>query len=734
MSLLKNAKARLKNIIGNKHDSKNIKPKASILLKHTYKKMLVSGNLLRNTRIQTRLIISFLLLSLIPLVVTGTISFLKTNKAIKDKISQYSQQVMNQAEQNIRSEITKFMDYSLEIALSQPVQDGIPVYKDLESFDMERVDGEIRKVMSDKFTPINSVTTDVSIIYDPKSNLRMGLRGRDAQGGIWSDETFRRIIDTASTSNNAIVLNERTKSINENNIVIARKIKSTRALNKVIGYLFIALKEEYFLNLYKDIDLGDPNASIFIIDSSGKVISSKNQNTLKVSEPFPEKDLLKNIKAFSKDTDKSKVKTFDINFAKKKHLVAFSKIESVPNDNWYVVCAIPYSYLNSEPNAILFTIIFVIFACFLLALLFSIIISHSISSPLNNLVGLMKRAKDGDLSITVQDNNRDELGQVSNNFNEMLSNISKLVSKVRHSAESVLANSHKISSSSEQSYVASEQIALTIQEVAKGAASQAEEVSISVTHMNVLSDGINRVGNDMSSVFEVVSNTKKLSENALSAVHSLNTRAMETKSVSEKIVNDINSLSIDMKEIKKIVKVIVGIAEQTNLLSLNAAIEASRAGAAGKGFAVVAGEVKKLADQSKEASITISNIITKIQQKTEFTVNEANTANDIIQQQMKAVSETDKAFKTIFGSMESISKHMDAVEHSVNGMLTAKEKAIESIESISAVSQEAAATSEEVSASTQQQMACAEQLSNLAKDLNEMAEELGRSISIFKIL
>ena len=110
-----------------------------------------------------------------------------------------------------------------------------------------------------------------------------------------------------------------------------------------------------------------------------------------------------------------------------------------------------------------------------------------------------------------------------------------------------------------------------------------------------------------------------------------------------------------MKEIQNITKVIVGISEQTNLLALNAAIEAARAGAAGKGFAVVADEVKKLAHQSKSASITIDEIINKVKKKTELTVNDANNASTIIAKQMDAVKETDNSFKTIFNSMAGIS-------------------------------------------------------------------------------
>lgn len=222
----------------------------------------------------------------------------------------------------------------------------------------------------------------------------------------------------------------------------------------------------------------------------------------------------------------------------------------------------------------------------------------------------------------------------------------------------------------------------------------------------------------------VVYDTQKLSEIALVAVKSLNDKAMETKSVSAQIIDDINSLNEDMKEIKNITNLIAGISEQTNLLSLNAAIEAARAGEAGRGFAVVAEEVKKLADQSKDASVMISSIIQRIQTKTEITVDAANRSSSIVGKQMEAVYETDNSFKTIFSSMEAISQMIKEVENSLKVVLDSKTIVMSTMENVSAVSEEAAATSEEVAASTEEQIASAQALSALAEELSSMAEEL----------
>lgn len=261
-------------------------------------------------------------------------------------------------------------------------------------------------------------------------------------------------------------------------------------------------------------------------------------------------------------------------------------------------------------------------------------------------------------------------------------------------------------------------MALTIQHIAKGASEQAAETMQGVNHMNNLSEGINKVGENMATVIEVVEQTANLCEKAFLIVKTLNEKAAMTSTVSEHTTSDINDLNEDMKKIRDIVKVIGDISEQTNLLSLNAAIEASRAGTAGLGFAVVAEEVKKLAQQSKDAAANIGYIINSINKKTNQTVKSAIEANDIIIQQMNSDKETDNAFRIIYNSMKSIIKNMNNMDSSVKDILNSKEKAVNAIEKISCVAEEAASTVQEVAASTQEQMAASEELASFAKSLD----------------
>lgn len=686
---------------------------------------------LRKIKIQTRLMLSFIALSLVLLLVCGVIANWKASEAVHSKIQSYSGEITDQMRINIQAELVKLPELLDEIGLTsggliqKDVNDAMsqltPGSSQLEGLAFYDLNKKAHETLSSKLSSFSSGKDMLGGIY-----LRTGQSITEGNLVTKDPNAIPELIKKAEAKKGGSVWGLLSSSNDDVYIAVARYISNLQS-GTPIATMVIAIKEKDLSSNFKQME-DKLNANIFIIDKEGMVISSTDHTKIG-QKPYEKYKLNETI------SKQQKTKIFDskIQFNSGKVedcLIAFSSLEK---NEWFVVCAIPYSYLNKETYSLTLWIIFVVLIGLIVAIIASFVITQSIVTPLKNLVMQMEEAQRGNLTIKVSDDSNDELGEVTGNFNAMLNNIKSLITTVKNLAQTVSSNVEKIAFATEQSFMASDQIAATIQQIARGSSEQASEVGDSVSHMNQLSDDINKVGDKMISVAKVVSNTQSMSEDGLEIVKSLNEKAMDTRAVSSKIVEDINHLSTDMKKIRNIVKMIVSIADQTNLLSLNAAIEAARAGEAGAGFAVVADEVRKLADQSKDATIVINDIINDIQRKTEDTVAAADNANQIINQQMEAVSKTDTAFKTIVGSMEGISKQMDEFAISVSHILTAKDNALQSIENISAVSEETAATTEEVSASSQQQIASAEALSAFAKNLNEMAQELGKAVTIFRI-
>ncbi|MDV3426382.1 MAG: histidine kinase, partial [Bacillota bacterium] len=164
-------------------------------------------------------------------------------------------------------------------------------------------------------------------------------------------------------------------------------------------------------------------SDIFVIDKNGKVVSSKNKD-ITLGKPYKNKELISNIiMHFHKG-----IKTFNLKLDNHKYLIAFTPIEKT---DWFVVSRIPFSYLNSESAGVGLKILIFALICSLLAIMLSYFLSKSISLPLKKLVQSMKLAKGGNLSVNIKDESKDEIGEVTRNFNVMVYEIKNLMENVK---------------------------------------------------------------------------------------------------------------------------------------------------------------------------------------------------------------------------------------------------------------------------------------------------------------
>ncbi|MHB8064700.1 MAG: methyl-accepting chemotaxis protein [Ruminiclostridium sp.] len=690
--------------------------------------------LLRKFKIKTRLLASFILLLLAMLIITGVYSYSSSTKTINEKVESSSLDVMGQTSILVNNEINRMEEYLMDVSINASVQDSLNLYNTEDEFEKLTQNRKLREFLTTKFVTSNDVVY-CGLLYGENfmeeasynSLLKIDIEAaakKDLKQIEWSDIN---VTDSAGKVNTLFGIQKNINSIN---------------YSKGIAKIVLIPETNYLASTFKNLNIGkDPKTEkpfpIFVIDDNGKILSSrdivdypidKSNDISKLVASEIMKDIKENPK---KDSNALNSANLKIDIKDSASLVTYYKLNK--NKNWFVVSAVPYSYLNSAANNLRTNIIIIGFICIAIAFILCIVIARSVSLPLNKLVSLMKKAKAGDLTSHIEDTENDEIAEVCRNYNDMISNINQLVAKARNSSQGVLGAASNIAAASKSTYSASEQVAVTVEQIAKGATDQAAEINDSVSHMDKLSEGITLVKDDVAQVIAIANKISGLNATATKTIKALNIKSVQVSDTTNKVSTNISELSNSMKEIQKILKIMIGISEQTNLLSLNANIEAARAGEAGRGFAVVANEVKKLAEQSKEFTSNINSIISSIGQKTNDTVEQVMNSNIVVNEQITAVKDTEELFKTVFSSMEDVLTDIARTEKSVENIMKSKEKVLESMENISAVAEESAATTEEISASTQEQMASAEELSNHAKDLDDLSIALNRELDKFKI-
>lgn len=376
---------------------------------------------------------------------------------------------------------------------------------------------------------------------------------------------------------------------------------------------------------------------------------------------------------------------------------------------------------------ILSIIAFIIFAAILTK------IANGITIPLKRLVDVSKRIAEGELNNEINISSSDEIGVLASAFKSMSDNLKNTISVIKSGTLKVNTMSEELNSNSEEMTNAASGVAKAIQDVAQGASEEANDLVNISEIISKFADELETMDEKISKVNESSNETESKAVKGKEEINVLLESINSVNKSFEAVASKINSLDSSVSRVGNITEVIDGISQETNLLALNAAIEAARAGEAGKGFAVVAEQVRKLAEQTKESTGQIHNLVESISVETKDVILTSNDVKKAFKEQSDIAKGTIESFESMLSSVKSIAPLVDDTYKSIEIIMKSKDVILQKIDSITAISEETSASSEEISASSEEMYASSENVAKFAGDLNNVANNLNDEANKFKL-
>lgn len=379
------------------------------------------------------------------------------------------------------------------------------------------------------------------------------------------------------------------------------------------------------------------------------------------------------------------------------------------------------------------TIVIPIGIFFTISLAISYILSTIITKPITKISEYVNKLLNGDLQAEFTIDEDDELGHLGNQIKKIHIKLNTLVNQLTTQSTDVIKAGESITRSSEVILSEINNLRLFIENLADGNESTSAAVEEVVASIDEMVRAFQYIGKEIELTDSISKQAMEVSQNGKHFAEDMKTSVSEFSELLVSAVNSIHDLAASATNIGDMLSAIESIGQQTDLLSLNASIEAARAGEAGKGFSVVADEIRKLAEESTEATNQIQELISRIKDKTESAVKSMETSNSIVVEQGEAVTETRDIFNKILLSINEIIEKIKLVQSATIETNKTKAEIISRMQNISAVSEESSSSAEEVSAATEEVAAAMNEFTNSAVELKELSVELEKQINKFKV-
>lgn len=482
-----------------------------------------------------------------------------------------------------------------------------------------------------------------------------------------------------------------------------------------------------YANNLSDVKLeGMDSAYMYVVQNDGTMLYHPTKE--KVGQPV-ENAVIKGVVQQLQDGKKpgTTVVEYDFNGTTK-----YSAYTILNNENILVLTAD-----ESEALAGITTVtgvaVGIIAIVVLIAIIISFIMGRRLMRPLVKVSTIIEDVANGNIEadFSVVKESNDEIGLIIEKMKELTQSLGSIVGKIRNSSDTMSSNSYELNDTSSQTLAANNEISKAVEDVAEGSTGMA--ASISKINENLLemsneTKDINASVDEIKNQTVAVQDSSKIMNDKIKSMQDSSHKMDEGISAISKRIETVNT-TVD--KVSNIVSVIEEISSETNLLSLNASIEAARAGDAGKGFAVVAQEIRVLSDNTNTELENIKQIISSLVEECRYCVQASGTIVEDNAKQKEEIKAVLDEFGSLDEQIQKTAEKAEEIEELVTAMIELNDDITKSSNSLTDVSAANAAATEEMNANIEELNAMMHGVSEMAEHMNNESDGLKEALSFF---
>lgn len=482
-----------------------------------------------------------------------------------------------------------------------------------------------------------------------------------------------------------------------------------------------------YANNLSDVKLeGMDSAYMYVVQNDGTMLYHPTKE--KVGQPV-ENAVIKGVVNQLKDGKKpgTTVVEYDFNGTTK-----YSAYTILNNENILVLTA-DESEALSGITVVTGVAVGICTVVMLLAIIITFILGRRLMRPLVKVSTIIEEIANGDINADfdmVKESN-DEIGLIIEKMKELTQSLGNIVGRIRNSSDTMSANSYELNDTSSQTLAANNEISKAVEDVAEGStgmASSISKINENLEEMSRETKDINESVNEIRNQTTAVQDSSKIMNDKIKSMQDSSHKMDDGISAISKRIETVNT-TVD--KVSNIVSVIEEISSETNLLSLNASIEAARAGDAGKGFAVVAQEIRVLSDNTNTELENIKQIISSLVEECRYCVQASGTIVEDNAKQKEEIKAVLDEFGALDEQIQKTAEKADEIEELVTAMIELNDDITKSSHSLTDVSAANAAATEEMNANIEELNAMMNGVAEMAGHMNDESDGLKEALSFF---